>query len=155
MALRQRYQETVGPEIGGVMRYPVNLKKDGKFFLAAFPDIPEAITQGETEEEALQAAQEALETALDFYFDDQRTVPIPSNSKRGQRAIELPPSIAAKVILMNEMVRQRVRPAELARRLNTSPQAINPLVNLRYSSKIDGIDEALKALGKTLEVRAV
>jgi hypothetical protein len=29
------------------------------------------------------------------------------------------------------------------------------LVNLRYSSKIDGIDEALKALGKTLEVRAI
>jgi hypothetical protein len=27
------------------MRYPVNLKKDGKFFLATFPDIPDAITQ--------------------------------------------------------------------------------------------------------------
>ena len=137
------------------MRYPVNLKKDGKFFLATFPDIPEAITQGETKEEALQAAQEALETALDFYFDEQRTVPVPSNSKRGQPGIELPPSIAAKVVLMNEMVRQRVRPAELARRLNTSPQAVNRLVNLKYSSKIDGIDEALKALGKTLEVRAI
>ena len=112
------------------MRYPVKLKRDGKFFLATFPDIPEAITQGETKEEALQAAQEALETALDFYFDNQRMVPIPSNPKRGQRAIELPPSIAAKVVLMNEMVRQRVRPAELARRLNTSPQAVNRLVNL-------------------------
>jgi antitoxin HicB len=137
------------------MRYPVNLKKDGKFFLATFPNIPEAISQGKTRQEALQAAQEALETALDFYFDEQRTVPIPSNAKRGQSGIELPPSIAAKVVLMNEMVRQRVRPAELARRLNTSPQTVNRLVNLKYSSKIDGIDEALKALGKTLEVRAV
>jgi antitoxin HicB len=137
------------------MRYPVNLKKDGKFFLATFPNIPEAISQGKTRQEALQAAQEALETALDFYFDEQRTVPIPSNAKRGQSGIELPPSIAAKVVLMNEMVRQRVRPAELARRLNTSPQAVNRLVNFKYSSKIDGIDEALKALGKTLEVRAV
>ncbi len=137
------------------MRYPVNLRKDGRFFLVTFPDIPEAITQGETREEALQAAQDALETALDFYFDEQRTVPSPSNPKRGQPVIELPPSIAAKVVLMNEMVRQRVRPAELARRLHTSPQAVNRLVNLKYSSKIDGIDEALKALGKTLEVRAV
>jgi hypothetical protein len=50
---------------------------------------------------------------------------------------------------------QRVRPPELARRLNTSPQAVNRLVNLRYSSKIDGIDQALKALGKTLEVQAI
>jgi antitoxin HicB len=136
------------------MRYPVNLRKDGKFLLATFPDISEAVTQGETEREALQAAQEALETALDSYFDEQRTVPIPSKSKRGQPGIELPPSIAAKVVLMNEMVRQRVRPAELARRLNTSPRAVNRLVNLRYSSNIANIDEALKTLGKTLEVRA-
>ena len=27
--------------------YPVNLRKDGKFILVSFPDIPEAITQGE------------------------------------------------------------------------------------------------------------
>lgn len=148
-------KEAARPEIGGAMLYPVNLKKDGKFFLATFPDIPEAITQGRIKEEALQSAQEALETALDFYFDEQRTVPAPSDRKRRQRGIELPPSIAAKVVLMNEMIRQRVRPAELARRLNASPQAVNRLVNLRYSSKIDGIDQALKALGKTLEVRAV
>ena len=137
------------------MRYPANLRKDGKFFLVTFPDIPEAITQGETKELALAAAQDALEAALDFYFDQQRAVPSPSHPKRGQSVIELAPSIAAKVVLMNEMVRQSVRPAELARRLHTSPQAVNRLVNLKYSSKIDGIDEALKALGKTLQVRAV
>jgi antitoxin HicB len=77
------------------------------------------------------------------------------SDKTRVQSLELPPSIAAKVVLMNEMVRQRVRPAELARRLNTNPRAVNRLVNLKCSLKIDGIDEALKALGKTLEVRAV
>ncbi len=28
------------------MRYPVKMRRDGKFFLVTFPDIPEAITQG-------------------------------------------------------------------------------------------------------------
>jgi antitoxin HicB len=100
-------------------------------------------------------AQDALETALDFYFDDRRAVPAPSKPKRGQRLVTLPVSIEAKVLLLNEMIRQRVRPAELARRLRTTPQAVNRLVNIRYVSKIDGIAGAMAALGKSLEVRAV
>ena len=46
-------------------------------------------------------------------------------------------------------------PAELARRLNTTPQEVNRLTNIRHASKIDGIALAMKALGKTLEIRAV
>ena len=140
-----------------MLAYPVNLTPDKESggFVVTFPDIPEAITQGETVEEALEMAQDALETALDFYFDDRRAVPAPSRPKRGQRRVTLPVSIEAKVLLLNEMVRQKVRPAELARRLRTTPQAVNRLVNLRYVSKIDGIAGAMAALGKSLEVRSV
>lgn len=139
-----------------MLAYPVKMLPDRKGgFVVTFPDIPEAITQGETVDEALEMAQDALETALDFYFDDQRPVPVPSKPKRGQLMVSLPLSIEAKVLLLNEMVRQRVRPAELARRMRTSPQAVNRLVNLRYVSKIDGIAGAMAALGKSLEIRAV
>lgn len=134
------------------MRYPIKIRRDGKFFLVTFPDIPEAITQGETEEEALEAAKDALESALDFYFDDGRAVPMPSQVKKRQAFVELPVSISAKVLLLNEMIRQKVRPAELARRLHTTPQEVNRLVNIRHASKIDGIALALKALGKTLHL---
>jgi antitoxin HicB len=137
------------------MRYPVNLKRDGKFFLVTFPDIPEAITQGENEEEAMRAAHDALETALDFYFDAQRAVPAPSRPKRGQRVVELPASLSAKVLLLNEMLAQKIRPVELARRLHVKPQEVTRLIDLRHKSKIDGIAGALKALGKTMEIRAV
>lgn len=136
------------------MRYPIELKKDGKYFLVTFPDIPEAITQGRSMKEALTAAQDALESALDFYFENARTVPRPSRLKPSQEFVELPTSLAAKVLLLNEMVRQKVRPAELARRLQTSPQEINRLTNLHHVSKIDRVAEAMKALGKTLEIRA-
>jgi antitoxin HicB len=140
-----------------MLAYPVKLKPDRESggFVVTFPDIPEAITQGETLPEAMAMAQDALETALDFYFDDRRPVPIPSRPKRGQRLVSLPLSIEAKVLLLNEMVRQRVRPAELARRMRTSPQAVNRLVNLRYVSKIDGIAGAMAALGKSLEIRVL
>ena len=137
------------------MRYPVDIQPDEEFFLVTFPDIPEAITQGEDLEEAMRAAQDALETALDFYFDAQRPVPAPSKPRRGQPVVELPAGLSAKVLLLNEMVAQKVRPAELARRLSATPQEVTRLIDLHHTSKIDGIAGALKALGKTMEIRAV
>jgi antitoxin HicB len=136
------------------MRFPFKITPDEEFLMVTFPNIPEAITQGETIEQAIEVAQDALETALEFYFEDSRPVPEPSPIKRGQHFVELPASLTAKVLLLNEMIHQGVRPAELARRLGTTPQAVNRLTNLRHASKIDGIAGAMKALGKTLEIRA-
>jgi antitoxin HicB len=48
-----------------------------------------------------------------------------------------------------------VRPAELARRLNTTPQEVNRLTNVRHTTRIDGIAAALQALGKRLDMRVV
>jgi|ERR1700722_16930360 antitoxin HicB len=139
-----------------MLRYPVNLESEEEGgFVVTFPDIPEAITQGEDVEDALMHGADALETALDFYFEGGRPVPSPSKPKRGQRVIELPASIAAKVLLLNEMIAQKVRPAQLARRLQVKPQEVTRLIDLNHTTKIDGIAAALKALGKTMEIRAV
>jgi antitoxin HicB len=138
-----------------MLAYPVELTPDGKFLMVTFPDIPEANSQGDSVEDALKMAADALETALDFYFDAGRPVPVPSKPKRGQHMVELRASVAAKVLLLNEMLRQKVRPVELARRLQTTPQEVNRLTNIRHTSRIDGIAVALKALGKTMEIRAV
>ena len=137
--------------------YPVRLTpdKDDGGFVVTFADIPEAITQGDNEAAALPAAHDALVTALYFYFEDGRTVPLPSKAKRAQRIVELPASLAAKVLPLNEMIRQRVRPAELARRLKTTPQEVNRLANVRHTTRIVGIVLALRALGKQLDVRVV
>ncbi len=134
--------------------YPVNLQKDGKLIFVSFPDIPEAFTQGRDRAEALNAAQDALETAMDIYFDDRRPVPAPSKPKRGQPVVTLPASLCAKILLLNEMLRQKVPPAELARRIGTTRQEVNRLTDLRHTSKIDRIDAALLALGKTLVLEA-
>jgi len=139
-----------------MLRYPAKFKpaKEGGF-VVTFRDIPEAITQGESVEDAVIQARDALQTALDFYFDDRREVPAPSKARRGERLIELPASLSAKVLLLNEMVRQRVRPADLARRLHTTPQEITRLTDVRHRTRIDSIAAALQALGKRLELRVI
>ncbi|MGB8260497.1 MAG: type II toxin-antitoxin system HicB family antitoxin [Terracidiphilus sp.] len=137
------------------MFYPANFEPDGRFTLVTFPDIPEAITQGEDEAEALWAAANVLESALDYYVEAGLPIPAPSAPLPGQRLIELPASLSAKILLLNEMLTQKVRPAELARRLQVKPQEVTRLLDHRHATKIDTVARALKALGKTLEMRAV
>lgn len=121
-------------------------------FVVTFRDIPEAITQGDDEAEALAMAKDALLTAMDFYFDDKRPVPLPSRREDGERLIDLPPSVASKVLLLNEMVKQKVSASELARRMGTIPQEVNRLIDLHHATKIDRVAQALEALGKRLEL---
>lgn len=47
--------------------YPAVFKKDGKYISVTFPDVPEAMTQGENLEEAFQMAEEVLGFALEDY----------------------------------------------------------------------------------------
>jgi antitoxin HicB len=67
------------------MLYPVRIThQDVGNYAVGFPDIPEALTLGDTEEKALRHAVDALETALDFYFDHGRPdlcLPPPSAAK--------------------------------------------------------------------------
>ncbi len=66
--------------------------------------------------------------------------------------IDLPPSVGAKILLLNEMITQGTRPADLVRRMNVRPQEINRLTDLRHPTKIDTIAQALKMLGRRLEL---
>ncbi len=139
------------------MKYPANFAPDPETggFVVTFRDIPEAITQGDTEEEAFAMAEDALLTAMDFYFEDNRPVPAPSKPKRGERLVALPLSATAKILLLNEMLAQQVGPSELARRMETSPQVVNRIVNLGHTTKIDQLGQAMAALGRQFDLVAI
>ena len=76
------------------------------------------ITQGETLEEAIEMAEDALLTSMDFYFEDKRPVPMPSQPKRGEHLIELPPGVTAKVLLLNALLESRIKHSVLAKALS-------------------------------------
>ncbi len=135
-----------------MLSYPARIVRDGDGFMVSFPDIPEALTGAATREEALQLAADALVTAMDFYFEDRRQVPHPSQPKRGQVMVDLPPSVAVKVLLLNEMLAHGTKPADLARLMKVRPQEVNRLTTLRHPTKIDTVAAALRALGRRLEL---
>lgn len=135
------------------MKYPAKFEVgDTGAVIVTFRDIPEAIAQGDDEADAVVEGASALLTAMDFYFEDRRPVPLPSQAVEGERLIELPLSASAKVLLLNEMLAQKVRPVDLARLMNMKPQEVNRIVNLEHSTKIDTLAAAFAALGRELDL---
>lgn len=134
------------------MKYPAIFKKTEGGYVITFPNIPEANTQANSYDEAIVMAEDALLTALDFYFEDNRFVPMPSKPKKGEVLINLPASAFIKVLLLNTMLEERVTQAVLAKRMGVSRQQVTRLVTLKHTTKIDKLDCAFKALGKELRV---
>ena len=60
------------------LAYPVSLQLMPDTVLVSFPDIPEALTEGNTEHEALAEAADCLIAALGGYVNDGRRIPKPS-----------------------------------------------------------------------------
>lgn len=137
------------------MLFPAHIVSHDYGWMVSFPDIPESVTLGRTRETALAKAKDDLQSALQDYFAARREVPEPSQRGRNQEVVELPTRAAAKVLLLNEMVRQGVRPIELARRLGTTSQEASRIIHLRHATKIDRIGDALNVLGKRLALNAV
>jgi antitoxin HicB len=72
-----------------------------------FPDVPEALTGDKDLDEAIELAADALTTAINFYFEDRRPVPVTSPLKRGQVAVDLPDSVSAMAPAAVAKVAQR------------------------------------------------
>ena len=132
--------------------YPVTLTPDDGTVLVTFVDVPEAITFGADEEEALLNAIDALETGLSFYVDARKPLPIASKSAVGQKTVRPSALECAKLGVYQAMTEQGVKKAELARRLGWHMPQVDRLLDLRHASKLDQIEAAANVLGKHVHV---
>ena len=120
-------------------------------FTVTFPDVPEAITQGETEEEAAAMAEDALVTALSFYTDRGEALPRPSPA-RGRPLAYVPPLVAAKLALHDAMLAAGISNVALARQLGSDEKTVRRLRDPLHQSRINQVDAALRALGKRMGI---
>ncbi|MCU4389916.1 type II toxin-antitoxin system HicB family antitoxin [Acinetobacter courvalinii] len=131
------------------MLYPAKFElQDDGCYVVSFRDIPEALTQGYSLDEARTQAKDVLIDALDFYFEDSRPVPQPSALQEGEELVEMPMSVWAKVLLLNAMLEKRVSQSDLAKLLHKNRQEMQRIVDLNHNTKIDTVVDALKLLGK-------
>ncbi len=133
--------------------YPVAIEQDTETgqFIVEFIDVPAVYSVGESGEEALLNAADALETAFFYLMQERKPIPVasPLNSKPG---VALSVLIAGKVALYNAMLATGTRKADLARKLNIAPTLVDRLLSLKHKSRIEQIETALALLDKHLLV---
>jgi antitoxin HicB len=133
--------------------YPATLSPDPDGgFTVTFRDVPEAITEGDTREEALLRGEDALESALAMYIAAKEPLPVSSPAEAGEEMAPLSALGMAKTALYDAMREQRVGRAELARRLRWHLPQVNRVLDLRHASRMEHVEAALAALGLRLIV---
>ena len=130
--------------------YPAEFRKGDGTILVRFPDIPEALTEGDDEAEAFVQAADCLEEAIAGYIADGRDIPAPSKRKPGQRLVPVPVQTAAKAALHLALRDAGLSRAALARELGCDVKEVRRILDPRHPTKLPRIDAALAVLGKRL-----
>lgn len=133
------------------MRYAIRIRKDSNdTFLVTVPDLSEAITFGETVDDAKLQALDAIETAMMARMADREIIPEPKST--GRHYVELRPAVAAKVALWNAMLKQGLGKAALARKLKWHLPQVDRALDVRHESTLASLVEALNVTGNTLVI---
>ena len=122
-------------------------KRDGGYVVSC-RDLPEVITQGESVEDALAEAADALDEAIAARIDDGREIPMPTAKKRGEHAVSVPPSMALKAAVYLAVRDAGISNSELARRLRLDEKEARRILDPHHPTKLPRIEAALAALGR-------
>jgi antitoxin HicB len=133
--------------------YPANLVPDeiGRF-VVQLPDLPEALTDGADQKEALAEASDCLAEALAGRIHRQEDIPIPSPLRRGVYAVEPEPTIALKAALYAALTDRGMSTAGLAQTLGVDEPQAARLINPKARTPLSKLEAALSALGYTIGI---
>lgn len=127
--------------------YPATLEPDAEGRLVVhFPALPEALTDGVDEAEALREAADCLSEALASRIVDGEEIPAPGPLVSGQYLISPSATIALKAALYEALRRRDMTVADLAARLDMDWHQAARLIDPRRASKLTSLSAALRAL---------
>ncbi len=136
-----------------IYTYPARLETDEEGrHVVHFPDLPEALTDGADEAEALTEASDCLSEALASRIVDCEEVPIPSPAGPDMHLVSPEPTIALKAALYSALREAGMTIDDLARSLGIDGRDAARLISPRARTRLTSLEEALSALGYTIGI---
>ena len=138
--------------------YPAQLQCYGvDEIVVSFRDLPECLTSGADETEALAEAADALEEAIAGRIGEPEAIPEPSTCQPGEYLVSVPTDTAVKAALAVALRETGTTRVALAARLGIDEKAVRRMLDPRHRNSANCIHEALRALGweLVLETRAL
>jgi antitoxin HicB len=132
-------------------RYTLERQRNG-WWLVRFPGIPEALTEGETEETARDNATDCVIAALEGYMKAGKPLPRQATGHSGPDRAVLPSLVTAKLAVYETMRTHGWSKSKLAKELGMPENSVRRLLDLGHSSHMWIIDEALKKMSSELAI---
>ncbi len=134
-------------------QYPVLLTpaEEGGYVVTC-RDLPQLITQGEDEPDALAQAADAMDEVFATYMIQGLDFPEPSKARRRERLMAPPAGTEAKAALYVAMREAGISKVQLAKQLGVDEKEVRRLLDPHYGSKLPRIAEAIKLLGQRLVI---
>jgi antitoxin HicB len=123
-------------------RYTLQAQENG-WWLVRFPAIPEALTEGETEEQARANARDCVIAALEGYMKAGKPLPREGAGHGGPDRVVLLSHVTAKLAVYETMRARGWSKVKLAKELAMSENAVRRLLDVHHRSQMWIIDEAL------------
>jgi antitoxin HicB len=127
-------------------------RQDNGWWLVRFPGIPEALTEGETKEEARANARDCVITALEGYMKAGKPLPRGGAGHSGPDRAVLPSLVTAKLAVYETMRARGWSKVKLAKELGMSENSVRRLLDLRHGSQMWIIDAALAKMKAELSI---
>jgi antitoxin HicB len=135
------------------LAYPFVLERqENGWWFVRFPEIPEALTEGETEEEARANAIDCVTAAIEGYMKAGKAVPRPSTLSPGLNRAVLPSLVTAKLAVYEIMRNRGWSNVRLARELGVPENSVRRILGLRQRSQMGIIDAALAKMNAELSI---
>ena len=133
--------------------YPAFLQPDctGEI-VVSFRDLPECLTSGADEAEALIEAADALEEAVAGRIKRGDDIPVPSAPQSGERRVAVQSGMAAKAALALALRKSGLPRAELAALAGTDEGSIGHMLDPKHRAAPGQIERVLRVLGQQLVV---
>ena len=132
-------------------RYRLERQTNG-WWLVRFPGIPEALTEGATQDEARHNAVDCVVAALEGYMKVGRPLPRQGAGHTGPDRAVLPSLVTAKLAVYETMRARGWSKLRLAKELGMPENSVRRLLDLRHSSQMWIIDEALGKMNAELAI---
>jgi antitoxin HicB len=122
-------------------------------FVVTFPDFGWGVTQGDTDDEAMEMATDALRMLIIDTVKAAKPLPV-ARKRRGRhmRPVSMSALDSAKVELYQAFQASGLRKSDLAQRLHIPRSNLDRLFDLHHHSRLDQLEAACAVLRKKLLV---
>ena len=140
------------------MQYTAKIVKsgDGSQYEVEFPDVPGCFTYGDTLQDALVYAKEALELMLEGVLDDEMVLPectVAPDESNGLYSVEVGSRLAVAIEIHE--AKKGLKSASVAKRMDMSPQSFARILRPSSNVSVSMLERYAKAVGKRLVVKFV